>query len=369
MTLAFTCRAPALVVVLALAVAMFGCGTTLVEVRPSEPIATASGGGPLQAAVEGIWITDDLAEVGMADDQAVAFQLRLINRGSTPRQVSPAAFACLMVLDSALPGETLSLVASGGAEGPFPGDIPDEGSLLGSVTIGPGEARSLWALFRGYRYPASDVPRRILLEIPDGEGPPLELTLGDPARGALRWQLPPKRAAISIGLRNTALFGGLTAQSASTEITRVARAGALLWEVGLVSSLFVQSKGPLLSDTSSCVGSGITARLTMPMLGWGAALDPRQLSLYAGGTAQLLLEIVGDRPAGDMTPPRSYGLFTIEAGLELDVGALRFAGTPFPLTPAGHLPLPRWTIRLGYTHAWIGGVQADGYVTSIRFLW
>jgi len=352
-----------------LALAALGCGETLVEVRPSEPIAARSADGALEAAVESIWITDDLAAVGIADEQAVAVQLQLVNRGSKPRQVSPAAFACLMLLDPRTPGETLSLVASGGGEGRLPGEIPDEGSLLGSITIPPGEARAVWALFRGYRYPSSDVQRRILLEIPDGEGPPLELTLADPERGALRWQLPPKRAVISIALHNAALFGGMRGQAVGSEVTWLARAGALLWEVGLQSSLFVQSKGPLTSETSSFMTSGVTARLTMPMLGWGTALDPRLLGLYVGGTASLLLEIVRTMPPERMTPAEFYGGFTIDAGLELDVGALRFAGTPFPLTPSGRLPLPRWRLRVGYTHTWIGSAQADGYVTSISLSW
>ena len=83
----------------------------------------------------------------------------------------------------------------------------------------------------------------------------------------------------------------------------------------------------------------------------------------------MLIEIIGDRAPGDMTPPSVYGAILAEAGIQLDVGALRFAGTPFPLAPLGRLPLPRWSIRLGYTHAWIGGAQADGYVSSLRLTW
>ena len=58
-----------------------------------------------------------------------------------------------------------------------------------------------------------------------------------------------------------------------------------------------------------------------------------------------------------------------EAGLEVDVGALRSAATPFPLTAAGRNQLPRWFFRVGYTHSWIGHGTADGYLTSVRLTW
>lgn len=66
-----------------------------------------------------------------------------------------------------------------------------------------------------------------------------------------------------------------------------------------------------------------------------------------------------------MPPAHVYGAFTGELG----VGALRFAGSPFPLSPVARDPLPRWIFRAGYTHAVIGGTQADGYVSSLRFVW
>ena len=41
---------------------------------------------------------------------------------------------------------------------------------------------------------------------------------------------------------------------------------------------------------------------------------------------------------------------------------------PFPITTTG-TPLPRWFIRLGYTHWFVNGGAADGYVSSIRLAW
>jgi hypothetical protein len=342
------------------------CGQSFLPVRPSEPLTSAAG--DVTASVDGVWVTQEMRDTGMGDDQALAVQLSVTNMGREPRELSPSTFACLMELDPRRPGETRSLLSAGGATGTFPDELPEEGSLLSSIAVPPGETRTLWALFRGYVFPGGDVPRRIVVRIPITGALPIELVVADPVRGNLRWQVKPPPSAYAIGIRSTSLFGGLTAQSVSNDITRVARAGPLLWEIGLTSTLFVQSKGPLVSQTSSFLGSGLVGRLTWPVFHWGTELEPRQLGLYAGGSATLLIEIIGDRPASDMTPPQTYGMFTGEAGVELDVGAMRFAPTPFPLSPANQ-PLPRWMFRLAYTHASIGGVQADGYMTTLRLIW
>jgi hypothetical protein len=350
-----------------LALATASCGVAFAPVRPSEPIAATAE--EVRFSVDGVWLSRDVQDTGMGDDAALVVQLAVENRGRDSLQISPAAFACLMELDRTRPGDTRSLLSAGGADGPFPDEIPEGGSLLSSIVVPAGQTRTLWALFRGYTFPDSDAPRRIVLRVPIAGGPSVELVLADPSRGNMRWQVQPARSAYGIGFRNNALFGGFTAQSVSTDITRVARAGPLLWDVGITSTLLVQSKGPLVSQTSSFVGSGVIAHVTAPVFRWGTALEPRQLGVFAGGAATFLIEIIGDRPADDMTPPKSYGALAAEVGIELDVGALRFAPTPFPLAPAGRAPLPRWTFRTGYTHASIGGVQADGYLSNLRLIW
>ncbi len=107
----------------------------------------------------------------------------------------------------------------------------------------------------------------------------------------------------------------------------------------------------------------------MPVFTWGSPQDPRQLGVYGGPTAMLLAEIAKPPPEGEkMKPPHVYGAYIAEAGLELAVGALRFAATPFPLTP-GRAPLPRWAIRLGYVHWWVDKGGTDGYTSSLRLTW
>ena len=72
-------------------------------------------------------------------------------------------------------------------------------------------------------------------------------------------------------------------------------------------------------------------------------------------------------------PCRAYGVVSLEGGIELDVGAhAPPAASPFPISYS-RLLLPRWTIRLGYTHWFIGGDNVDlnsgGYASSVRFAW
>lgn len=342
------------------------CTPAFVPARVTEPIAASDG--VLQVAVERLWVTEDLPLRGVGADSALVVQLAVTNPSGMQRTISPASASCLMEVDSSRPAETRALLPTGGGEGPFPGEIPEEGNLLASVVIPPGQTRPVWVLFRGYRFPDSDLPRKVSVRIPSPGGLPLELVLADPARGRRRWEVAPQRTGASIGFQNGALFGGVEATQLSTQFARVWRAGPILWELGLSSTLMIQTKGPLTSGTSSFAGTGLMARLTVPLLEWGSPLDPRQLGIYMGGSATLFAEIAKSPPPGDMTPPKVYGALSADLGLELDVGALRLGETPFPLSPTGR-SVPRWFVRVGYTHWRIGPADADGYVTSLRLAW
>jgi hypothetical protein len=172
-----------------------------------------------------------------------------------------------------------------------------------------------------------------------------------------------------LGIENTSLLGGRTkAMGVATELTLFRPLGRLLLDTSLSSLLLVQSQGSLTSPTSSFAGTGVNAHLALPVVTWGPPLDPRRFGLYAGGQAQLLISVDPPPPSGQAPSPHVYGAFAAEGGLELEVGALQPARTPFPLTAVGPA-LPRWFLRAGYTHWWIGGGGADGYTSSVRLVW
>jgi hypothetical protein len=343
------------------------CGASYRQVRLSEPaIATAEG---LRVEVERVFLTEEVIVDGVGDGAALVLELTAENSGSGSYSVKASALSCLMGRDVDRPGETLLLAPSVNGEGAFPGAAPEETELT-TIEVPSGQTRSFWVMFRGYRFPDSDIPRRITLEMPGADGQTLRLVLADPARGSLRWNVGPTNSAWTIGFQDESLYSSyLRATAVSTRFARISRAGPLLWNVGLTSTLLVQTQGALRSPTSSFSSVGLEASVTAPIRQWGAALDPRRLGLYAGAQAEVLVALEPSRPAGDTTLPSIYGGFEPEVGLELDIGALRTAATPFPLSNAGRNPLPRWLLRYGYTHAWFGHGTTDGIVSSFRLIW
>ena len=247
---------------------------------------------------------------------------------------SGALFSCLMVVDPARPSETRSLTPVGGAEGTFPGELPGEGSLVGSFTIPPGQRRAYWVLFRGYRFAGSNLARRVVLRVPNPGGPALEFAVADPSRGELRWRLTARRGSWNVGFQNVALFGEhLRATVISTVLARREDLGPVYVDVGMISAVLIQTHGGLASETSSFAGLGPTVHLTAPFYRWGPEVEPRRFGVYAGGSAMLLTEVLQQPRPDPMAVPTFYGAFTVEGGLSLDIGAVRFAATPFPLSP------------------------------------
>jgi hypothetical protein len=352
----------------ALTLAVAGCGAaTYREVRPSEPVGAAAGG--LRVDVQRVFLTDDTIENGVADGMGLVVELTLTNGAARPYSLKPTALWCLMQVDPRKPTETRLLPPSVNGDGAFPG-APPEGADLSQIDVAPGQTRSFWVLFRGYQFAGSEIPRRITLTMPDTEGRALELALADPARGDLRWEVPPTRSAWFLGVRSGSLYGGYAqATSISTQISRLSRAGRFLWDVGYVSSVLVQVKGELRSSSSSFTGTGVDAHLTLPLSSWGDPKQPIRLGPYLGGQMQLLIAMQPTPNSANPQAPPVYGDGVLEAGFELDVGALRNAATPFPLSATGRNPLPRWLLRVGYAHDWIGHGTANGYVTSVRLSW
>jgi hypothetical protein len=352
---------------LALTLVAAGCGATYRAVRPSEPVQAAAG--ELHVDIQRVFLTDDTIEDGVADGTALVIELTITNGGPAPYRLNPATLWCLTQIDARKPGESRLLPPSVNGDGAFPGS-PPEGTDLTQIDVAPGQSRSFWVLFRGYQFAGSEIPRRITLTLPDAEGHALELVLADPARGTLRWEVPPTQGAWYLGVQTGSLYGGYTqTNSISSRVSHLARAGQFLWDAGLVSTILVQVQGALRSTSSSFMGVGVDAHLTLPLYAWGDPLQPIRLGPYLGGEIQTLIAIQPTpQQATPQTPP-IYGAGGPEAGLELDVGALRNAATPFPLSAAGSNPLPRWLVRVGYTHSWIGHGTADGYATSVRLTW
>jgi hypothetical protein len=336
-------------------------------VRPSEPIAAA--GGNLRVDVRRVFLTDDTIENGVGDGMGLVVELAIANRGLRPYTLKPTTLWCLMQVDARKPEASRLLPPSMNGDGTFSG-APPEGGDLNPIDVAPGQTRSFWVLFRGYRFAGSDLPRRITLTMPDAEGGALELVLADPARGELRWEVPPTSSAWYLGIQNSSLYGDYAqVTTISSRVSRLARVGRFLWDAGLVSSVVVQVQGALRSASSSFMGTGLEAHLTLPLYSWGDPMQPVRLGPYLGGQIQTLIAIEPTPQQAMPPPPPIYGQGGPEAGLELDVGALRNAATPFPLSPAGRNPLPRWLVRVGYTHSWIGHGTNDGYITTVRLTW
>jgi len=352
---------------LALTLVTAGCGATYRAMRPSEPVEAAAGN--LRVAVQRLFLTDETIENGVADGAALVVELTVINASPAPYKLNPTTLWCLMQVDARKPDETRLLPPSVNGDGAFPGS-PPEGSDLTQIDVAPGQRRSFWVLFRGYQFAGSEIPRRITLSLPDGEGRALELVLADPARGDLRWEVPPTRGAWYLGVQTGSLYGGdRQTNSISSRVSHLASVGRFLWDAGLVSTVLVQVQGALRSTSSSFMGVGLDAHLTLPLYAWGDPLQPIRLGPYFGGDIQTLVAIQPTPQQTNAQPPPIYGQGGPEAGLELDVGALRNAATPFPLSASGSNPLPRWLVRVGYTHSWIGHGTADGYATSVRLTW
>jgi len=351
-----------------LALVAGGCAAT--GYREARLTQTAEAGSRTFAvAVARVYLSEETVLSGVGDGTALVVELEVTNRGPTPYQLNPAQIWCLLRIDTRHPDQTRLFPASVSGEGSFEGVVP-EAAELPPLDVPPGQTRTAWVLFRGYAFADSDVPRRVTLTLPDPEGRSVEVVLADPAEGYLRWTVPPTHSAITVGFAARALYGSYAQlQAVSTRVSRLARTERFLWDVGITSTTFVQVKGALRSTSSSFGGVGFDAHLTLPVFSWGNPAYPWRMGAYAGGEAQLLIATEPTQTEANPTPPPVYGEIGPEIGLELDVGALSVARTPFPLVPERHNPVPRWAWRLGYTHTWVGHGTADGYTSGFKLVW
>jgi hypothetical protein len=369
------CGAERLVLVL-LALSLLGCGRSFRAARFTEPVSMA----PLADATVSVQagralVTEEVFTSGVGDGTALAVEIGVTNAGREPYTLSAASFSCRMDLSADSPNETLSLTPAGGGEGSFPDGLAPDDMQLGSTTLAPGGSARYWVVFRGYRFRGSEAPRKITVSLPDQRGRRIELVIADPARGSLRWEVNPASSGWTYGVQNMALVApGLTAMGMGAQIARVARAGPIVWDVGLSSRMVVQSQGRLTTSMSTPAPTtftniGVNAHVAWPLVRWGGWLDPRSFGIYAGGEAGLLIAVEKPPPEGEMPdPPSTYGALAVEGGVELDIGAVRAAATPFPVSFATP-PLFRWSVRAGYTHWFVDGLNSAGYVTSLRLAW
>ncbi|HVY41083.1 MAG TPA: hypothetical protein VHM31_24270 [Polyangia bacterium] len=348
--------------------ALLGCGAAgYREARLTQPAELAERGFSVE--VNRVFLNEETVTDGVADGTALAVELEITNRGAAPYQLNPGQIWCLLQIDTRHPDQTRMFPPSVSGDGPFPGAVP-EVAVLPVIDVAPGQTRTAWVLFRGYRFADSDIPRRVALKLPDPDGRAVELVLADPAEGYLRWTVPPTHSAFTFGVQSHAVYGGYAQlQMVSTRLSRQAQLGRYLWDLGLVSTTVVQVKGTLRSSSSSFGGSGFDLHLTMPLWQWGESDDPVRLGPYVGGEIELLIATEPTQTDTKAQPPPIYGELSPEIGLELDVGALRLAKTPFPLVADRHNPLPRWLFRVGYTHSWVGHGTADGYLSGFRIAW
>ena len=344
---------------------VIGCGNGFEVARLQTPATAAAGG--VRASVQQVQLSNEIADDGLTADTAVVAELTLTNHGRSDYRLRPSSVRWRMALDPRAPGETRALAAAWSGVGAFSDESSDGGYhlKLDPVIVPPGETRSYWLVFPAYRFEGNDVPRRTTLSLPAPDGTPLELVLSDPSRGGDRWQAEPVSQTWRIGVQNHSLFGAhLHGVAVATAVSHASRVGPLNLDAGFVSRLLVQIDGTLASATSAFTGFGVQAHLSAPLLTGGTPESPRQMGLFFGGEASTLISVERDQSI----PPHVYGVLGLEGGVELGFGTLRRAPTPFPLQTVGR-PLPRLVTRIGYTHWWLDGGGASGYVTSFQLAW
>ena len=144
--------------------------------------------------------------VGMGEDSVIAVELGITNAGREPDKVSAGSMWCWLEL-AADPGRDAVADARGRRRRRLPQGVDLDDLKLGSVRIPAGATRSLWVVFRGYRFAGSDAPRKVTVSLPDARGRRVQLVIADPARGELRWEMAPARTGTTYGMQNTAVIG------------------------------------------------------------------------------------------------------------------------------------------------------------------
>jgi hypothetical protein len=342
------------------------CGEPLKQLKPTEPLSAREPSSALKVEVAAILLSDDVARQGVAEDAVVGVSLRVRNDGGVPYTFNASSCWLFLEGDERRPEKTLSFAPAAGGEGAPPTEV-DEDAPLRAVAVAPGETRMLWVLFRGYRFPDSDIARRVTMTLPGLDGQPLHVLLADPARADQRWEIAPPTSRYMPAIQSASLLGAQTkSQIAGSALARVATAGRFLWDVELRSGLAVQTEGRLKSALSTFSVSALALHLTAPLWTWGPYQDPTRFGVFAGGGGAVWSEVMTTAQARAGEKPNVYGAWFVDGGLELDFGTWRPAATPFPLYLDPKPGLPRWSLRLGYTQSWFGSATSAGYMSGLR---
>ena len=342
----------------AVALLVLGCAR---EAHLTRPLAmTPVPDATLTVELERVLVSPSVTISGLTENDLFTVVLAVTNAGREPYLLNAASISCWLELSPDQPGETRSFAPKSGGEG-----APGSTSALGSTVIPPGEARRFWVRFQTYRYPGSDVPRKITIFLPDARGRRVQLVIADPARGQ-RWDVEPPPLGAIYGLQQTFLSSSeLHATGLAAQFGLLGRVGPFLWDLGTSTRWLLQRQGPLVSETSSLSGVGLTPHLAVPFVRWGLPQLPLVLGVYGGGEAQLLNEI----PRSGSEGRRTYGALSAEGGVELDLGGRPPAQSPFPIS-FSRAPLPSATLRAGYAHWWVGGndvsASSGGFTFTVR---
>jgi hypothetical protein len=171
----------------------------------SSPAVVTNEG--LRAEVRSLSPTDDfLAQEGGALS-LVAVTLTLTNAGSQS-QTLELGRATLTFVDPGGELPDVSLAATLGGEGEAPSLVPLDARPT-TVTLSPGQSAVVWIAFRHREpLPEPDLPRRIVVRLPEGgvNVSPTEIPIAEPATGRPRWVREPIRHASYAGIHAAGTF-------------------------------------------------------------------------------------------------------------------------------------------------------------------
>ena len=187
-----------------------------------------------------------------------------VTNGGTDAVVLDVDRATLVIADPAGDPAGIRLAAGPSGLGPSP-DVISLKERAGTLTVSAGRTETLWIAFRSREpIPEPDLPRRIVLDVPLGDGAhPLELVLAEPASGRPRWVHPRVDHASYGGLSVL----GTPGDEGSFGILRTSSKNVVGDSVILGPSIYLGARGGELRGererTIACCDLGLSFDLTV----------------------------------------------------------------------------------------------------------